>query len=69
VRRDFCFLYKVFINKNESDHFVSVIDCPYINFFLFYVLPRRNNFSLNWWWAYNILICINMAIFYFVAGK
>jgi hypothetical protein len=34
---------------------------------LFYVLLRRNNFSIKWWWAYNILICINMTLFYFVA--
>jgi hypothetical protein len=30
---------------------------------LFYLLLRRKNFSLKWWWAFNILICINMTIF------
>ena len=48
---------------------VSVVVCVIIMCILFYVLLRRNNFSLNWWWAYNILICINMAIFYFFAGN
>lgn len=46
---------------------INVLACVFIMSILFYVLLRRNNFSINWWWAYNILICINMGIFYFVA--
>lgn len=46
---------------------INVLACVFIMSVLFYVLLRRNEFSIKWWWAYNILICINMGIFYFVA--
>lgn len=46
---------------------INVLLSVFIMSILFYVLLRRNMFSIHWWWAYNILICINMAIFYFVA--
>lgn len=46
---------------------INIIISVLIMSFSFYVLLRRNNFPIKWWWAYNILICINMAIFYFVA--
>ena len=36
---------------------------------LFYVLLTKNCYSQKWWWAYNILICINMTLFYFVSGR
>ena len=46
---------------------INVLACVFIMSILFYLLLRRNDFSIKWWWAYNILICINMGIFYFVA--
>lgn len=47
---------------------INVLICVLIMSLLFYVLLRRNEFSVKWWWAYNILICVNMVIFYWVAG-
>ena len=46
---------------------INVLVCVFIMSILFYLLLRRNEFSIKWWWAYNILICVNMGIFYFVA--
>jgi hypothetical protein len=47
---------------------INVLVCVLIMSLLFYILLRRNEFSIRWWWAYNVLICINMAIFYLVTG-
>lgn len=46
---------------------VNVLVSVFVMSLLFYFLLRRKNFSLKWWWAFNILICINMTIFYFAA--
>ena len=46
---------------------INVLVCVFIMSILFYLLLRKNEFSIKWWWAYNILICVNMGIFYFVA--
>lgn len=46
---------------------INVLACVLVMSVLFYVLLRKYGFSVNWWWAYNILICLNMSIFYFVA--
>jgi len=48
---------------------INVLVCVCIMSILFYALLRRNGYSIKWWWAYNILICINMGIFYWVAGR
>ena len=48
---------------------INVLACVFTMSILFYLLLRKNNFSIHWWWAYNILICINMGIFYFVASN
>ena len=54
--------------KPDIDYsIINVMACVFIMSILFYLLLRRNEFSIKWWWAYNILICINMGIFYFVA--
>ena len=61
-------VYNFLAAKPDIDYsIISVLACVLAMSILFFVLLRRNNFSLNWWWAYNILICINMAIFYLVA--
>ena len=46
---------------------INVLVCVFIMSILFYLLLRKYEFSIKWWWAYNILICVNMGIFYFVA--
>jgi len=45
----------------------SVIACVVLMSVLFFILLKKNGFSLKWWWAYNILICINMTLFYLSA--
>ena len=57
------------VKPNVNYSIASVLISVCCMSFLFFVLLRRNNFSLQWWWAYNILICTNMTIFYFVAIK
>jgi hypothetical protein len=43
---------------------INVFICVATMSFLFYFLLKKNNFSLKWWWAFNILVCINMLLFY-----
>lgn len=57
------------VKPNINISIVNVLACVFIMSMLFYILLRRNGFSISWWWAYNVLICINMGIFYFVAVK
>lgn len=53
-------------NPEINISIINVLLCVFVMSILFYVLLKRNGFSIKWWWAYNILICLNMAIFYFV---
>ena len=46
---------------------VNVLLCVVVMSVLFYWLLQKKGFSLKWWWAYNVLICVNMTIFYFAA--
>lgn len=55
------------IHPDINFSIINVLVCVFIMSLLFYLLLRKNEFSLKWWWAYNILICINMGIFYWVA--
>ena len=52
---------------NINVSIVNVLASVSIMSMLFYALLRRSGFSINWWWAYNLLICCNMGIFYFFA--
>lgn len=45
----------------------SVIFCVVLMSVLFYTWLRIARFALSWWWAYNILILINMTFFYLSA--
>lgn len=31
---------------------------------MFYRLLQKADFPLKWWWAYNVLICVNMSLFF-----
>lgn len=42
----------------------SVIGCVFIMSILFYTMLKKAGFSFKWWAAYNVLICINMSLFY-----
>ena len=42
----------------------SVIICVITMSILFYLLLKKAGFSIKWWIAYNVLICINMTLFY-----
>ncbi|MES2774919.1 MAG: hypothetical protein V4722_12080 [Bacteroidota bacterium] len=42
----------------------SVISCVVIMSILFYTMLKKAGFSFKWWVAYNVLICINMSLFY-----
>jgi hypothetical protein len=42
----------------------SVIICVLLMSGLFYSWLKNNNFSLSWWLAYNVLIVVNMGLFY-----
>ena len=65
-----CGIYNFLSIKPDINYsVVSVLLSVMIMSILFYVLLLRNQFSIRWWWAYNILICINMTIFYLAAGK
>jgi hypothetical protein len=46
---------------------INVLLCVALMSLLFYLLLKRNKFSLRWWWAFNILICVNMTLFYLSA--
>jgi len=48
---------------------ISVLASVIVMSALFYVLLTKNGYSQKWWWAYNILICINMTLFYFISGS
>jgi hypothetical protein len=61
-------IYNFMAGKPEIKYSImSVLLCVLIMSLLFYILLKKNNFSLNWWWAFNILIAINMSLFYLSA--
>ncbi|MEO7310292.1 MAG: hypothetical protein ABIX01_07850 [Chitinophagaceae bacterium] len=43
---------------------VSVIACVIIMSALFYTMLNKAGFPIKWWISYNVLICINMSLFY-----
>ena len=45
----------------------SVICCVVLMSALFFIMLKKNGFGLCWWWAFNILICVNMTLFYLSA--
>ncbi len=47
----------------------SVFLCVIVMSILFYVLLNKANISLRWWIAFNVLICINMTLFWLSAKK
>jgi hypothetical protein len=48
----------------ENISIISVLICVIAMSILFYYLLAKANFSLKWWYAYNLLICTNMTLFY-----
>ena len=48
--------------------FINVFFCVAVMSGLFFILLKRNGFPVFWWWAFNILICVNMILFYWSAG-
>ncbi len=46
---------------------ISVFSSVVIMSLLFYLLLPQKDLNLFWWWAFNVLICINMVFFYFSA--
>lgn len=42
---------------------VSVLICVLLMSVLFYSWLKQNGFPLFWWWAYNVLIVVNMGLF------
>jgi hypothetical protein len=51
-------------SPNITYSVINVLLCVVLMSVLFYFLLKKNNFSLRWWWAFNILICVNMTLFY-----
>ena len=45
----------------------SVIFCVITMSLLFYILLPKHVLSIKWWWAFNVLICVNMLMFYLSA--
>ena len=43
---------------------VSVFMCVLLMSFFFYIFLKKAEISLNWWLAFNVLIFINMTLFY-----
>ena len=46
----------------------SVLICVVLMSFLFYVLLSKEKISLRWWFGFNVLIGINMGLFYLAAA-
>ncbi len=45
----------------------SVLICVVLMSFLFYILLSKEKISLHWWFGFNVLIGINMGLFYLAA--
>ena len=45
----------------------SVLICVVLMSFLFYLLLTKEKISLKWWFGFNVLIVINMVLFYLAA--
>ena len=45
----------------------SVLLCVILMSFIFYILLSKEKISLRWWFTFNVLIGINMALFYLAA--
>jgi hypothetical protein len=43
---------------------LNVFFCVVLMSGMFKVMLKKAEFPVRWWWAYNVLICVNMSLFY-----